>query len=147
MANNIFVLEDGTKELTIVNKYKQEICKIHIRPGDLSILDRYNELTEGFSDIVAPLSGIELNNDGTSDMEGWQKVKEIEQELIDRLNTVFDSNDIGNIFKNRNAFSSIDGKFYVEHVIEMLGKVALDEMEAENVKVQKRVDKYTKDLK
>ena len=148
MANNIFVLDDGTKELTIVNTFNEEICKIHIRPGDLSILDRFNELRDDFGELVAPLRDVEIKNDGTSDsIEGWETIKEVEQGLIDKLNTVFDSKDIGNIFAKRNAFSTTGGEFYVEKVIAMLGDVVAAEMKAENAKVMKRLDKYTKDLK
>lgn len=149
MANNrIFVVDDGTVELTITNNFKQEICKIHIRPADLSIIDRFNELTEGFADIVEPLKDLHLNNDGTTEVDSeWAKVKEIEKNLIDRLNSVFDSKDIGNLFAKRNAFSTVGGEFYIEKVIEMLGNVVNQEMEAESNKMQKRLEKYTKDLK
>ena len=148
MANNLFVLDDGTKEITIENPFHEEICKIHIRPGDLSIIDRYNELTDRFGDIVAPLANVDLKNDGTSEtVEGWDTVKKVENDLIERLNRVFDSRDIGNIFKNRNAFSTVGGEFYVERVISMLGDVVQSEMAEENKKVQKRLNKYTNDLK
>lgn len=148
MANNIFILDDGTQELTITNSFKQEICKIHIRPADLSIVDRFNELTDGFAETIEPLKDLHVKNDGTSDIdEEWAKLKEIEKNLIDKLNSVFDSDDIGNLFAKRNAFSTVGGEFYVEKVIEMLGKVVNQGMEAETSKMQKRLDKYTKDLK
>ena len=38
---NVFTLDDGTKEITLVNPYGKVICKLHIRPGDVSIYDRY----------------------------------------------------------------------------------------------------------
>lgn len=146
--SNIFTLNDGTKELTIQNNFGEVICNIHIRPGDISIVDRYKELTNGFDAIIAPLKDVKLNNDGTSDSdEEWAKIKGVEKNLIDRLNTVFDSKDIGNLFEKRNAFSTIGGRFYVENVMDMLGQVVAQEMEEESAKVEQRISKYTKDLK
>lgn len=145
---NIFVLDDGTKEITIVNKYQEEICKIHIRGGDLSILDRYQKLTNDFDTIVAPLASVQLKNDGTTSFDDdWKTVKAVEQELIERINQIFDTTDAGKLFEKRNAFSSVDGEFYVEKVISMLGDIVAKEMSREAEKAQKRIDKYTKDIK
>ena len=148
MAKNVFVIEDGTKELTIENSFHEEICKIHIRPGDFSIIDRFTAMQNDFKNITAPLEGVELSTDGTAEgTEGWEKVKEVEKNLIDRLNQVFDSKDIGNLFVNRNAFSVIGGEYYAERVMTMLGEVVAAEMEEESKRVKKRLDKYTADLK
>ena len=48
------VIDDGTREIPLVNKFGKLICNIYIRPGDLSILDRYEDLTKDFADIVKP---------------------------------------------------------------------------------------------
>ena len=146
-TNNVFILDDGTKELTIQNNFGEEICKIHVRTGDISILDRYNELLNDFDKIVAPLSGINLKSDGTSSFEEeWKVIKGVEKELVDKLNKMFDTNDIDRLFASRNAFSTIGGVFYVEKVIDMLGKVIADALEQEAKETQKRVEKYTKDF-
>ena len=145
--NNIFVLDDGTKEITVENKFHEEICKIHIRGGDISILDRYNDLVKDFDKMVAPLAEIKLKNDGTTSMDDdWKIVKSVEKQFIDRINTLFDMKDAGNLFKTRNAFSTIGGVFYVEHVLKMLGEIVGQEIEEESKKSQKRIAKYTKDV-
>ena len=46
------VIDDGTREIPIKNTYGKEICRIHIRPGDFSIVDRYNDFTKDFEEIV-----------------------------------------------------------------------------------------------
>ena len=145
--NNVFVIDDGTKEISVTNKFGEEICKIHIRGGDISILERYNDLMNDFNDLVAPLSDISLKNDGTSDFDkDWQIVKSVEAQFIERINTLFDMKDAGNLFKNRNAFSTVGGVFYIERVLTMLGEIVSKEIEEEGRKSQKRIEKYVKDV-
>ena len=147
MANNMFVLDDGTQELIITNNYGQEICKLHIRTGDIGIIDRYNDFLKDFDKIIEPISSVHLKTDGTSSFEDeWAIIKSIEKELIDRLNKIFDTEEVGLLFETRNAFSTIGGVFYVEKVIEMLGNIVANAISAEAEKTQKRVEKYTKDI-
>lgn len=144
---NMFVIDDGTKEFTFTNRYGDEIGKMHFRGGDISILDRYNMLLTDFDKIVAPLSEITMKDDGTSSVDSdWSIIKKVEADLIERINAIFDSRDAQNLFTNRNAFSTINGEFYVEKVIEALGNVVAQEMTEENNKARKRLDKYTKDI-
>ena len=143
----MFTIDDGTKEYVFTNRYGQEIGKMHFRGGDLSILDRYNDLVKDFDSIVEPLKGVRLKDDGTSSFdEDWKVVKGVEKELISRINVLFDSDDAENLFTNRNAFSTVNGEFYAEKVIDALHNVVLQEMEEEGKKREKRIDKYAKDL-
>ena len=142
-----FQIDDGTKRYEFTNKFGEPIGVMHFRGGDISIIERYNSLLTDFDKIVAPLSEVTLKDDGTSSFEAdWEKVKGVEKEIIDRINAIFDSKDAQNIFKNRNAFSTINGSFYVEKVIEALGNVVAQEMSEEQDKAKKRLDKYTKGL-
>ena len=145
--NNIFVLDDGTREILVTNKFGEEICKIHIRGGDLSILDRYKELMDDFDKIVEPLSNIKLQNDGTTSFDDdWAVVKQVQSDLIDRINALFDMKDAGKLFEKRNAFSTVGGVFYAERVLNMLGEIVGREIEEESKKSAKRIEKYTKDV-
>ena len=150
MANEVrkmFTIDDGTTPVTFTNQYGQEIGTIHIRGGDIGILDRYELLLKDFDKIVAPLSDIELKNDGTTSFdEDWKKIKGVEKELINRINAVFDMQDGANLFTNRNAFSTINGHFYAENVIKALGDLVSQEIEKETEITKDRIDKYTKDV-
>ena len=150
--NNIFTLDDGTQEFVITNKYGEEICKLHIRGGDLSIIDRYNELMKDFDTIIEPLSGMKLNAEGDVEHDeqfdsNWQIIKDVQKTLIDRIDALFDMHDASKLFEKRNAFSTVGGVFYVEKVIEMLGNIVNQAIEEEAKKSQKRLDKYMKDKK
>ena len=143
-----FSIDDGTKEYTFTNKFGQVIGVMHFRGGDISILDRYNSLLTDFDSIIAPLSTVSMKDDGTSSIdEDWATIKSVEKAIIGRINAIFDSTDAENLFATRNAFSTINGEFYVAKVIEALGNVVAQEMSEEQAKVKKRLDKYTKDIK
>ena len=144
---NTFIIEDGTREYHFENKFGETIGEIHFRGGDISILDRYNELLADFDKIVEPLGNVKLKDDGTSSFEAdWAVIKSVEAKLIERINAVFDSRDASNLFKNRNAFSTINGEFYVEKVVQALGNVVAQEIAEETEKSKKRLSKYTKDV-
>ena len=149
---NVFVIDDGTVEYSIENNFGQEICKLHISSGDIGIIDRFEKFTGDFDDIVEPLKEVDMKNDGTPEADekfdnSWKVIKAVEKELIDRINAVFDMQDAGKLFETRHAFSSVNGKFYIESVIDMLSKIVTAAIEEEGKKTESRLKKYTSDLK
>ena len=142
-----FVIDDGTREYTLTNPYGQVICRLHIRPGDFSIIDRYNALVKGLGKLMGPHKEIDLKSDGTAMFdEDWEKLKQVERLLIQQLNRLFDTDEIGEIFARRNAFSSIGGRFFVERVIDAFGDVISAAMKEEAELSKARMDKYLSDL-
>lgn len=140
------VIDDGTKEIAIYNRYDQPICKVHIRPSDLSILDRFKEMEDSFDDVFEPLRGIDINADGSGDSDAaWTAIKAAEKIMLDKLNTVFDSDEVSQIFAKRNAFSSVGGEFFCTKVINALGGLIADAINEETAASEKRMSKYLKD--
>ena len=145
--NNIFTLDDGTREIIVQNNFGEEICKLHIRSGDLSIMDRYKKLMEEYPEIVKPLSDLHVEDDGSSDISAeWEIIKGVEAKLIEKIDYVFGMKDAKKLFASRNAFSGIGGSFYIEKVLAMLGNVVAQTIDEEGEKTRKRLEKYTKDL-
>ena len=141
------VIDDGTRELVLENQFGQEICKLHIRTGDYSILDRYDSMLKTLPEIVKPLENLNIKNDGTSEFdEDWQKVKAVENALIARLSEFFDTDEIKLVFAKRNAFSSVGGTFFVENVLNALGEEMARVIKEETQKSTKRMSKYLSDL-
>ena len=149
MADNkalCMVIDDGTKEVRLVNTFGKEICKIYIRPTDLSILDRYKALMGDFEDIVRPLADMDLKNDGTANFDkDWPKLKQVEDELKQRLNALFDMEEADAIFAKRSPFASVGGKFFVLHVLDGLGGVIETAMAEELQASRARTSKYLGD--
>jgi hypothetical protein len=146
--NNSFVLDDGTKEITLVNPFGKVICKLYIRTSDVSILDRYNALVADFDSIVKPLQDIDLKGDGTVSFDkDWAALKRAESMLIKKINALFDMEEAEDLFATRNPFSSVGGKFFIENVLDVLGQAIVQAIEEEAKLSQKRVNKHLKDLK
>ncbi len=144
--NNIYdvTIDDGVKEIQLKNTYGQLICKIHFRPADFSIVDRYKDFIARMQDIVKPLENIEITNTGEAAFEeGWSIIKQAEAEVIDGFNQLFDMDDAQEIFAKRNAFSAVGGSFFCEKVLAALGDVITDAINEETAKSKKKVEKYT----
>ena len=140
------IIDDGTIEVKLENKFGKQICAVHIRPADISIIDRLNSLMDDFSDIVEPLKECDINADGTAKFESqWAAIKQVEAALIERINTVFDMDEAADIFAKRNAFSSVNGVFFAESVITALGDVVKEAIERESRESAERMSKYLKD--
>lgn len=146
-ATRHVVIDDGTKEIVLENNFGQQICKVHFRPADFSILDRLKTLQADFASIVEPLKSMDIKNDGTATTDAdWDKVKAVEDELKKRINALFDMDDADQIFATRNAFSSVGGKFFVQHVLDGLAGV-IEQTMAEELKASaQKVKKYLKPL-
>ena len=149
MANkrNIIVIDDGTRELILKNQFGTVICKLHIRTGDLSFMDRYTELMNTLGEVVKPLSGVNLNADGTADFDTeWAIIKQVEADLMNRLSALFDTDEVSAIFKHRHMFSSIGGEFFVEKVLAALGAEINEAIKQETELSRQRMSKYLDDV-
>ena len=144
---NVVVIDDGTREYTIKNQFDEEICKIHFRPADFSIVDRYNAMMKDFDKIVEPLKDLSLKNDGTAAFDkDWTTLKKVESDVIDKIAGLFGMDDARGIFAERNAFSSIGGEFYCLRVLTALQNVITEAVEQEAELSEKRMAKYLDDI-
>lgn len=136
-------IDDGTKEYKIENQYGQEICRIHIRPADLSLLDRYEAISESMVDALDPLRSIALRGDGTAtDEENWAALKQAEETIVAKFKELLDTDDVADIFKTRRAFSSVGGQFFCEIVLLAIGDIIKEEFEKEAAATRERISKY-----
>ena len=149
MANkkNVIVIDDGTRELILKNQFGTVICKLHIRTGDLSFMDRYTEMMNDLGDVVKPLSSVNLNADGTAGFDAeWAVIKQVEADLMKRLSALFDTDEVSAIFKHRHMFSSIGGEFFVEKVLAALGAEINEAIKQETELSKQRMSKYLDDV-
>ena len=126
------IVDDGTREIPLVNKFGKTICTVYMRPADFSIIDRYNALMKDFESVVKPLTDLTLRNDGTAEFEqDWQVLKEVEATLKQKINGLFDIDEADEIFAKRNPFSSVGGEFFCMKVLNALGGVIAEAIEEE----------------
>ncbi len=144
---NRFTLDDGTKEITLVNPYGKVICKLHIRTGDIGIYDRYKAFMENFDSIIQPLSDVDIGPDGTVSFEDqWETVKKVEADFKQQLNELLDMDEADAIFATRKPFSSVNGHFFAENVITVLGQVIASAIEEETKLSAERIKRHLDDL-
>lgn len=142
------IVDDGTKAIPIENKFGKKICTIYVRPGDLSIIDRYNSVIKTLPEIVKPLEKMDIKNDGTASLDDdWTAIKQVEEALYGQLNYLFDMDEAADIFATRNPFSSVNGRFFCETIMEVIGDIIAEGITEEAAKTQKRTQKYLDDLK
>ena len=144
--NTTIVIDDGTREIPILNKFGQEICKIYIRPSDWSILDRYKAFMASFDDVVKPLEDVGIKADGTAQFEkDWEAIKGVEAEVKRRIDALLDTKCSDGIFATRNAFSIIGGRFYCEIILDAIGEIIERTLQEETAASAKRMNKYLSD--
>lgn len=141
------VVDDGTREIPLVNKYGKLICNIYIRPADcLSLLDRYEALMGDFENIIKPLAEIDIKADGSAAYDAGREVlRGVEAELKRRINELFDMEEADDIFSKRNPFSSVGGEFFVTRVLQALGDVVVAAVKEEAALSQQHTEKYLTD--
>lgn len=141
------IIDDGTQEIPILNKFGKHICNIYIRPADIAILDRYQALMRDFDQIIAPLQNLDINADGTASFDkDWKTLKEVENRVKRKIDELFDMEEADAIFATRNPFSSVGGEFFCSRVLKALAAVITDAVERETKASQKRMAKYLKDV-
>lgn len=137
------IIDDGTREYQITNQYGQEICRVHFRPGDVSLVSRYKKMREDFHKIIAPLAELNITAEGeAADDAGLEALNKADANFRETLNKLLDSNDVADIFKKRNPFSSVGGRFFCEVVLEALGTVIREVAAEEAAASEKRIAKY-----
>ena len=141
------VVDDGTREIPIVNKFGKLICNVYIRPSDLSIIDRYQTFVKDFDSLVKPLEELDVNADGSVNFEkDWKILKSVETELKKKIDWLFDMEEADQIFAKRNPFSSVHGTFFCKSIIEVLDKIITDAINEEAELSNERTAKYLSDL-
>ena len=137
------VVDDGTREIPLYNKFGKLICNVYFRPADFSIIDRYKEMKGRIEAVVQPLKGISLKNDGTAKFDDdWAVLKQVESDIKREFDVLFDMEQADEIFAKRNAFSSIGGRFFAILVFEALGDVIEKAVSEEAALSKARVEKY-----
>lgn len=140
---NAIQIDDGTREYSIQNRFGKEICKIHFRPADWSILDRYDEMKNNFSEIIGPLQTVAINADGTAaEEEGIETLRRADHAFRAMLNKLLDADDADGIFRTRNPFASVGGRFFAENVLDAIGALITSAFDAEAKASAQRMQKF-----
>ena len=130
----------------------EEIGLFYFRPTDVGIVERYNELAGKLDKITEPLEHININADGTADGDtvDTQTLKEAERRLSEAVDYMLGGNASEAFFGKVHPFSPVNGAFYCEQVIEVVGRFIAAQFDRETRKINKRenrVNRYTQGYK
>ena len=140
--------DDGFKEF-MINDDPKRVIKFN--PSDFSILERYQEALENIKRVHAELSeDVEIKKDVTTgeglneDVELIAKVNKLIREQVDYI---FDSDVADIAFGNQSPLSMVKGVPLFERFITAAQMHIEKELESEMKASQKRVNKYTSQVK
>ena len=138
------VVDDGSITVPIKNTIGELVGEFKFRPTDFNIVKRYNEISDKFADVIKPLAdaNIDANGEG-EDEESMKILDEVEKNLFDLVDYLFDGNMAEAFFGKMHAFSPVDGKFYCENVLNAVGEFISRKFDSEIKKISARVSKYT----
>lgn len=130
-------LDDGTKVYDFIRDGKV-FAKVHIRPNDISFLDRKKTANERIEQIGYQL---EAANHAETDDQFKQMFGEAEKAVVDVLNWLFDTADMSEVFKENGPFAlTPDGEAFCMVVVEELSKVFEEAIAEEKRLMNDRVE-------
>lgn len=147
-VNSNMVIDDGTVEEHLYNKFGEVIGTFRFRPTDIDIFNRYDEFVDKLGDILKPLEKIGINPDGSAvkddEVDSLSLLNKVREELFKAFNYIFNSDSAAQaFFGNIHPFSIVNGSFYCEQALEVLGNYISKSFEVEVKKVDKKFDRYT----
>lgn len=148
----IIVVDDGTREYTLHNKFGKAIATVHFCPTDLNLMKRFETfLANDIEKIMEPLKSL-TDTDGTDldsverDDKNWDTVNQVSNELYKRINLVFDTDEAEKIFEKRHPLSFFNGQLFVTFVLNAIWGVMQNAMAEESKKSAERMSEYLDDV-
>lgn len=133
-------VDDGSKTYEIRNTKGDVIGEFTITPSDLGIYERYARMQDEINDIVKPLE--DMGEDFDLDQFA-EATEEIRQRLYAAVNKMFGTDEAEKLFGKVHPFSPVNGRFYFDRVLEVVGEQINATYDAETKLFAQHVEKYT----
>ena len=129
------VVDRSLEQYTIEDKNGTVLGKFEMNPADMELVKRYEHVAEAVSHIAD-------NVDESKDIVDI--VKEMEEKLNKQIDYLFNSNVSQSFFSITSPFTVLaNGEFFVENVLNAIGKLIETETGKRFEKVQTKIGKYT----
>jgi hypothetical protein len=139
---------DGYKEFCING---DEARVIRFNPADYGLLERFSQARKN---IMSAIDGLESkvklkdNGEALDELdETASMLAEVRSIIYGQINYIFDSEVAKVAFGNQSPISTVKGKFLFERFLEAAGPFIEKEIKAEQEASQKRIEKYTKQVR
>jgi hypothetical protein len=124
---------------------------IRFNPADYGLVERYEKARETILKAVNQLqSDIELKTDGTATDETKEtadQLSNVRKLIFDQVNYIFNADVSETVFGKQSPISTVNGKFLFEGFIEAAGVIITNAINKEQAASQKRIEKYTKQVR
>ena len=129
------IVDRGLEQYTIEDKNGTVLGKFEMNPADVELVKRYEHVSEAVSHIAD-------NVDESKDIVDI--VKEMEEKLNKQIDYLFNSNVSQSFFSITSPFTVLaNGEFFVENVLNAIGKLIEAETGKRFEKVQTKISQYT----
>ena len=135
------VVDDGSRRYEIRNTIGEVVGEFTLTPTDLGIYERYAKMQEEIAGIVKPIEEMQDDADMAKFAEATEETKE---RLYAAINRMFGGDVAGKLFGRLHPFTPINGRFYFDRVLEVVGAQINAVFEDEAAKFGAHVEKYTK---
>lgn len=133
-----FIIDDGFKTYELVNKNKKVLGEISFNPSDASIVKRYEEVVEQLEKI-----DIDFSSEETAKIA--KEMRKVDEIIYEKVNYLVGADIAEQLFAIMGPFSPLDsGVFFIEHILEVIGKIISQETGVRVKKMNKRIQKHTK---
>lgn len=145
------IIDDGLKEFTINNDPGKVI---RFNPADINLLDRFDKAYKSIEEEQKKLEeDIELEVDGkpVEEQEDYEQalevIRRLNQFIKDQIDYIFDSEVSDVIFGNQSPMSTVKGRPFFERIFDAIEPILKKEITAERKASEKRMSKYTGQIK
>ena len=136
MSNQI-IIDDGLKTYELVNKDKKVLGEISFNPTDVNIAKRYE-------DVVKQLEKINIDVNVEDQELIAKELKKVDEIISKQINYLIGTDIADTLFAIMGPYSLMSsGQFYIEYIMEVIGKIISQETGVRVKKMNKHIQKHT----
>ena len=137
------VIDDGAVKVAIQNQFGERIGTFRFYPTDVNIVNRYNEVSDQFETILAPLINANIGPEGEGeDASSVEILNEAGDKMIALMDYVLNANSREAFFSKTHIFTPMGGMFFCEKVYDAIGKYISKRFDAEVNRVNVRMKQH-----
>lgn len=131
-------VSNGTKTYDLVDENGKVLGQLTFNPSDTKIMERHAEVMRQLQKMKEDFAKSVRKSTIMEDLE------EIDKIVYEKIDYLLNADVSKTLFSVMGPFSLLEnGQFYVEHVLDVLGKVIKKDGNAKAKKINEKIKKYT----
>ena len=137
-------ISTGLKTYDIEDEKGNIRGQISFNPSDMNFFVRAQETQKKIEESINSLSAIT----GESEEVIYAEMERVDKDIKEEINRLFDDPHTSEvIFGNQNCLNTLNGVTFVERFLTAFAPIIKADFKAETAKSNKRIEKYTKQVK